>query len=176
MIFHETPLPGAFVLEPEPIVDERGSFARTFSADEFAARGLETSIVQCNLSVNTQRGTLRGMHYQAAPYDEAKVVSCVRGALYDVIVDLRPESPTYCRWFGVELTVDNGRQLYVPKGFAHGFQTLVDETAVSYLMSERYSPAHARGVRWDDPVFAIEWPEAERIISPKDRSYPDFVA
>ena len=132
--------------------------------------------MQCNLSVNTRRGTLRGMHYQAAPYEEAKVVACTRGGLYDVIVDLRADSATYCRWFGIELTAANGRLLYVPKGFAHGFQTLVDETAVSYLMSERYSPAHARGVRWDDAAFGIDWPAAERIISEKDRSYPDFVA
>ena len=175
MIFRETPIPGAYLIELEPLVDERGSFARTFAVDEFEAHGLETRVVQCNTSVNDRAGTLRGMHYQVPPRAEAKLVRCARGAIFDVVVDLRPESPTYCAWYGAELSAANGRMLFVPVGLAHGFQSLEDDTEVLYQMSEAYSPEHARGVRWDDPAFGIEWPEAaERTISPRDREYPDF--
>jgi dTDP-4-dehydrorhamnose 3,5-epimerase len=175
MIFRETPLAGAILIELEPVADERGSFARTFAADEFAAHGLETRVVQCNTSTNARAGTLRGLHYQAAPRAEAKLVRCVRGAIFDVVVDLRPGSPTYCDWYGVELSASNLRMLFVPVGLAHGFQTLVDDAEVLYQMSEEYSAEHARGVRWDDPAFGIEWPEADpRTISVRDRDYADF--
>ncbi len=174
MIFAETPLPGAFVIDVEPVTDERGSFARTFSRDEFDEHGLNSAVVQCNVSFNRRRGTLRGMHYQADPYGECKLVRCTLGAIYDVIVDLRRASPTYCRWFAVELTADNRRMLYIPEGVAHGFQTLAGESEVFYQMSQSYAPAHARGVRWDDPTFAIRWPDDDRIMSERDRTYPDF--
>lgn len=176
MIFRETPLAGAFVIELERIEDERGWFARTFAAAEFEEHGLEAVVVQCNLSFNARRGTLRGMHYQAEPYGECKLVRCTRGLLYDVVVDLRPDSPTFRRWHGVELRAESGLMLYLPKGLAHGFQTLADGTEVFYQMSERHVPSHARGVRWDDPAFAIEWPEDERIISERDRTFPDFTS
>jgi dTDP-4-dehydrorhamnose 3,5-epimerase len=175
MIFRETPIAGAYVIELEPHVDERGSFARTFDASEFAARGLDTRVVQCNTSANVRAGTLRGLHYQLPPHAESKLVRCVRGSIYDVIVDLRPDSQTYCDWHGVELSASNLRTLFVPVGLAHGFQTLEDDTEVLYQMSEEYSAAHARGVRWDDPLFAIEWPPvAERTISNRDREFADF--
>jgi dTDP-4-dehydrorhamnose 3,5-epimerase len=174
MIFAETPLPGAFVIDVEPVADERGSFARTFSRDEFEEHGLNAAVVQCNVSFNARRGTLRGMHYQADPYGECKLVRCTLGAIYDVIVDLRPESPAYCRWFAVELTAENRRMLYIPEGLAHGFQTLADGSEVFYQMSQSYAPSHARGVRWDDPSFGIRWPDAERIMSERDRTYPNF--
>lgn len=176
MRFVETRLPGAFVLETEPIRDERGFFARTFCQREFEARGLDPRIAQCNLSYNRRRGTLRGMHYQAAPHAEAKVVACVRGAIWDVVVDLRPDSPTFRAWFGLELAAGSGRALYVPEGFAHGFQTLTDDAEVFYQMSEFYHPESARGVRWNDPAFGIEWPLAEPEMSPRDRQWPDFLA
>jgi dTDP-4-dehydrorhamnose 3,5-epimerase len=172
--FTEAPLAGAWVIELELLRDERGFFARTFDAEEFRQRGLETAIVQCNTSFNERSGTLRGMHYQADPDGECKLVRSIRGAIYDVIVDLRADSETYCRWFAVELTADNALMLYVPKGLAHGFQTLTDGSEVAYQMSHVHVPAQARGVRWDDPAFEIEWPEAERTISDKDRSYPNF--
>jgi dTDP-4-dehydrorhamnose 3,5-epimerase len=175
MIFRETPIAGAVLIELEPLTDERGSFARTFSRDEFAAQGLATDVVQCNASTNARAGTLRGLHYQAAPFEEAKLVRCVRGSLYDVVVDLRAESPTYCAWYGVELSPSNGRMLFVAAGLAHGFQTLEDDTEVLYQMSAGYSAEHARGVRWDDPAFGIEWPDADvRTISERDRDYADF--
>jgi dTDP-4-dehydrorhamnose 3,5-epimerase len=175
MILVDTPLPGAYVIELERLEDDRGWFARTFAAEEFAAQGLNPAVVHCNVSFNSRAGTLRGMHYQVAPHAECKLVRCTRGAIYDVIVDLRADSATYLRWFGARLDADEGRSLYVPEGFAHGFQTLVDESEVLYQMSHEYAPAHARGVRWDDPAFAIEWPEAERTISERDRTYPDFI-
>jgi dTDP-4-dehydrorhamnose 3,5-epimerase len=170
----ETPLAGAFVIELDLLRDERGFFARTFDADEFRQHDLEPAVAQCNTSFNERAGTLRGMHYQADPDGECKLVRCTRGAIYDVIVDLRSGSETYCRWFAVELSPDNGRMLYVPKGLAHGFQTLADGSEVAYQMSHVYVPEQARGVRWDDPAFGIEWPEAERTISDRDRAYPDF--
>ena len=174
MVFRETPIAGAVLIELERLVDERGSFARTFAADEFAAHELETRVVQCNTSTNVRAGTLRGLHYQVPPRTEAKLVRCVRGSLYDVVVDLRPESPTYCAWYGVELSASNLRMLSVAAGLAHGFQTLEADTEVLYQMSETYSAEHARGVRWDDPVFGIEWPDADvRTLSPRDRDYPD---
>jgi dTDP-4-dehydrorhamnose 3,5-epimerase len=174
MIFTETPLAGAFVIDVEPAADERGIFARTFSRDEFEEYGLNPDVVQCNTSFNAKTGTLRGMHYQAAPHGECKLVRCTRGSIYDVIIDLRRDSPTYCGWFAVELTVDNRRALYIPEGLAHGFQTLEDASEVLYQMSERYAPSHARGVRWDDPAFGIRWPDAKRTMSEKDASYPYY--
>lgn len=175
MIFEQTPIGGAFLITLEPVADERGSFARTFSADEFEAHGLDARVVQCNVSTNVRAGTLRGLHYQAEPRAEAKLVRCSRGAIFDVVVDLRAGSPTRLRWFGAELSAGNGRMLFVPAGLAHGFQTLVDDSEVVYQMSEAYSPEHARGVRWDDPAFGIEWPPApSRTLSERDRTYADY--
>lgn len=174
MIFTETILSGAFIIHPERIEDARGFFARTWCERECAAHGLNTRIVQCSVSVNKQRGTLRGLHYQAAPYQEAKLVRCTRGSIYDVIVDLRPASPTCRRHVGVMLSAENGRMVYVPEGCAHGFQTLEDDTEVAYQMSEFYSPDYARGVRWNDPAFGIDWPPDDRIILDRDRDYADF--
>jgi len=169
-------LPGAWVIEPDLVADERGWFARTFDAEEFRARELDPAVVQCNLSFNARAGTLRGMHYQAEPYGEAKLVRCARGTIFDVAVDLRSESDTRCRWCGVELSAENYRGFYMPAGLAHGFQTLTDDCEILYQMSHRYVSEAARGVRFDDPAFAIEWPEpaGERIMSERDRSYPDF--
>jgi dTDP-4-dehydrorhamnose 3,5-epimerase len=173
--FTPAPLEGAWLIDLEPIADERGSFARTWCAREMEAHGLATRVVQCSVSRNTRKATLRGMHWQAAPHEETKVVRCTRGAVFDVIVDLRPGSGTFRRWFGAELSAANGRALYVPAGFAHGFQTIEDDTEVAYQMSESHHPESARGVRWDDPAFSIEWPHAaSRIIHPKDLAYPDF--
>ncbi|MBD0370381.1 MAG: dTDP-4-dehydrorhamnose 3,5-epimerase [Pyrinomonadaceae bacterium] len=174
MKFTETPLKGAYVLEMEPHRDERGYFARTWCREELEAHGLNSRLEQCSTSFNIRRGTLRGMHYQAEPYAEAKLVRCTRGALYDVIVDLRADSPTFKKWFAVELTASNLLMLYVPEGFAHGFQTLADETEVSYQISEVYRPEYARGVRWNDPAFEIRWPVEERLMSERDRSFQDF--
>jgi dTDP-4-dehydrorhamnose 3,5-epimerase len=171
MIFRETALPGAFVIEPERIVDERGFFARSWCQREFKDRGLDDNLLQCNISYNKKKGTLRGMHYQEPPFAETKLVRCTRGALYDVIIDLRPNSKTFLKWIAEELTADNYRMLYVPKGFAHGFQTLEDDTEVFYQMSEFYAPEYSRGVRWNDPLFNIVWPDAERTISDKDQQY-----
>ena len=172
MIFTEAPIPGAWVIEPEPVHDERGWFARTFDAAEFRARGLDDRVVQESLSYNARAGTLRGLHYQASPYEEAKLVRCPRGAILDVIVDLRESTPDYGRSFSVELDAPTGRMLYVPEGLAHGFQTLFDDTEVHYRMNREYAPKHARGVRWDDPSLGIEWPEADRIISERDQRLP----
>lgn len=176
MEFSETPIPGAYLIELEPIADERGWFARTFDREEFERRGLEPAVVQCNASFNEHAGTLRGMHLQAEPHGEPKLVRCTRGAVFDVIVDLRPDSPAHRRWHGVELTPDNGRMLYIPVGVAHGFQTLADGSEVGYQMGHEYVPDSAGGVRWDDPAFGIDWPAppSERVISPKDASYPDY--
>jgi dTDP-4-dehydrorhamnose 3,5-epimerase len=172
--FTETPLAGAFVVELDLLRDERGYFARTFDAGEFAERGLDASVVQCNTSFNERRGTLRGMHYQAAPNGEAKLVRCTRGSVYDVAVDLRDGAPTRGRWFGVELSADNGRMLYIPAGMAHGFQALEDDTELHYQMSHHYVPEAARGVRFDDPAFGIEWPLPDPIVSERDRGFADF--
>lgn len=169
MRFIETRLQGAYIIEPEPIEDERGFFARTFCAREFEAQGLNPCVAQCNISYNKKKGTLRGMHYQAEPHAEAKLVRCTRGALYDVIIDLRPQSPTFKEWTAVELTADNRRMLYIPEGFAHGFQTLENDTEVFYLMSAFYRPECSQGVRWDDSTFNIVWPEKQPIISNRDR-------
>jgi dTDP-4-dehydrorhamnose 3,5-epimerase len=176
MRFNETPLPGVWVIELDLLGDERGWFARTFDADEFAQRGLDPAVVRCNASFNARRDTLRGMHYQAVPHGESKLVRCVRGTIFDVAVDLRADSPTYCRCHGVELSAANHLAFYIPAGLAHGFQTLVDGCEVVYQMGHRYVPDAARGVRWDDPAFSIAWPEAhgKRIISEKDCQYPDF--
>ena len=172
MKFTETRLKGAFIIEPELLKDERGFFARTFCQKEFKVHGLNPKLVQCSLSYNKHRGILRGMHYQVAPKAETKLVRCTQGAIYDVIIDLRPGSPTYCQWIGVELNAKNRKMLYVPEGFSHGFQTLEDDTEVFYQMSEFYAPEYAHGVRWDDPVFGIKWPEVKNcIISKKDSNY-----
>jgi dTDP-4-dehydrorhamnose 3,5-epimerase len=177
MIFKETELKGAFVIELERFEDERGFFASVWSEREFAEYGLNSRLAQCNLSYNKKQGTLRGMHYQVKPYREAKLVRCTAGAIYDVMIDLRKDSTTFKQWIGVELTASNRLMLYVPEDFAHGFQTLAPDTEVVYQVSEGYSPGHARGVRWNDPAFGIEWPEADtRIIIARDCEYPDFAA
>ena len=175
MIFVPTALPGAFLIEPERQEDSRGFFARTWCAREFQAHGFNTRLAQCSVSFNKRKGTLRGMHYQAAPHQEAKLVRCTRGSIHDVIIDLRPTSPAYKQHVAAKLTDENRTMLYIPEGFAHGFQTLADDTEVFYQMSEFYSPDHARGVRWNDPVFAVAWPPDDRIILDRDQSYPDFV-
>ena len=173
MIFTETKLKGAYIIEPEPIKDGRGFFARAWCKQEFKKQGLITDFVQANISFNAKAGTLRGMHYQIAPYEEIKLIRCTRGAIFDVIIDLRPESVSYRQWISVELSADNYRMLYIPKGFAHGFQTLLDISEVYYLHSEYYVPKASTGVRWDDPAFSIEWPETlRRILSDKDRNWP----
>ncbi|HMA34039.1 MAG TPA: dTDP-4-dehydrorhamnose 3,5-epimerase [Chloroflexia bacterium] len=176
MIFTELSLRGAFLIDPQRLEDERGFFARTWCAREFAAQGLNVHLAQCNISFNGRKGTVRGLHYQAAPHEEVKLVRCTMGAIYDVIVDLRADSPTFRRWVAVELTAANRRLVYVPAGCAHGFQTLADSTEVFYQMSEFYAPESARGVRWDDPTLAIAWPRiANRIISERDAAYPDYL-
>lgn len=174
MTFVETPIPGAWVVELEGVEDERGTFARTFDAEEFRRRGLNPKVIECSISFNPRRGTLRGLHYQAEPHAECKLIRCTRGAIFDVLVDLRPKSPMYRGWFGVELTSDNGKLVYAPKGVAHGLLTLVNETEVSYQISASYEPEAARGVRWDDPAFGIHWPGPVRVISERDRSYRDL--
>lgn len=174
MRFTETTLAGAYVVESEAAEDERGHFVRNFCRDEFAARGLDTRVAQTSTSFNHKRGTLRGMHFQTEPFPEAKLVRCARGAIFDVIVDLRRESETYGRWFGVELSDANRRSLYVPPHFAHGFQTLEDATEVFYQISEFYHPECARGLRWDDAALGIEWPLPVSVISERDRAFPDF--
>ncbi len=202
MLFTETKLKGAFLIEPEKLEDERGFFARSFCAREFEEHGLNPRVVQCNISYNVRKGTLRGMHYQVAPYEEAKLVRCTTGGIYDVIIDLRPNSNTYCQWIGFELSSPRSplptncsplaahssqptahcspltahcyRMLYVPEGFAHGFLTLQDNTEVFYQMSEFYAPDTARGLRWNDPAFGIEWPLEPAVLSEKDRNYPEF--
>ena len=174
MIFEETSLAGAYLVQIERREDARGFFARSWDTREFAARGLADVTVQANISYNTARGTLRGMHWQAAPYQETKLVRCTRGAIYDVIIDLRAGSPTYRQHFGVELTEENRTALYVPKDFAHGFITLTDGTEVTYLMSEEYRPGYDRGGRYDDPAFMIAWPAEVAVISDKDLSWPIY--
>lgn len=174
MRFVPAAIEGVVMIEPEPAQDARGFFARTFCVREFEARGLEHAYVQHSLSYSAARGTLRGMHFQRAPHEEAKVVSCTKGAIRDVLVDLRPGSTTYRRWEGFDLTAENRRSLYVPKGVAHGFQTLLPDTEVSYLISAFYAPEAASGVRHDDPSFGIEWPLPVEVISERDLGWPDF--
>ena len=173
MKFTETALKGAYIVEIERFSDERGFFGRTFCSKEFAEHGLNPNLVQCSTSYNCKKGTLRGMHFQAAPFEEAKFVRCTMGAVYDVIIDLRPASPTYRKWVGTELTAENRTALYIPVGFAHGFLTLEDRSELFYQMSEYWSPPHGRGVRWDDPAFAIKWPMQPLVLSPKDAAYPN---
>jgi dTDP-4-dehydrorhamnose 3,5-epimerase len=175
MIFTETKLRGSYQIDLELRTDERGYFARSFCQQEFITHGLKPAIAQSNVSFNKKKGTLRGMHFQISPKAEAKLVRCTRGAIYDVIIDLRPESTTYCSWVSVELTANNHRMLYVPEGFAHGFQTLEDDSEVFYQMFEFYSLEHARGVRWDDPEFRIVWPLPDPVMSDKDRTYPLYI-
>ncbi len=172
MRFVPTPLPGAWTIEIDVLRDQRGHFARVYCEREFAAHGLVSRFVQANLSGNLRRGTLRGLHYQAAPHEEARVVRCTQGAVYDVMVDLRRESPTYLRWHAVELSRANGRAAYVPSGFAHGFQTLEDDTELLYLMSEFFVPEAGRGLHWADPVLAVAWPLPDPVVSERDRAHP----
>jgi len=174
MIFHETDLAGVVVVEMQLLCDERGFFARSWCEREFSEHSLNPKLVQCSISFNKERGTLRGVHHQAAPNPEAKLVRCTRGSLYDVALDLRPDSVTYLKWTAAELTAENHRALYIPEGCAHGFLTLEDHTEVLYQMSEFYHPDAARGVRWNDPAFGIEWPGKVEVISERDRTYPDF--
>jgi len=174
MTFKETKLQGAYIIEPEMLIDERGAFARTFCRKDFESHGLNGSISQCSISLNTRKYTLRGMHYQKNPCAEAKLVRCSRGVIYDVIVDLREDSLTFKQWTSVEISAENRKMVYVPVDFAHGFQTLTDDTEVIYQMSEFYSPSHADGFRWNDPSFKIKWPSDNFVISSKDQSYPDF--
>ena len=174
MIFTETGLSGAFVVDIEKHADERGFFARSWCQHEFEARGLAPRLAQCNISFNAAKGTLRGMHYQVKPFEEAKLIRCTMGALYDVIVDIRPDSPSFRQHFGVLLTPQNRRMLYVPEGFAHGFLTIEDDTEIFYQMSEFFAPDSARGFRWNDPAFAITWPAEIQVISERDGNYPAF--
>jgi dTDP-4-dehydrorhamnose 3,5-epimerase len=174
MIFTETKLKGAYTIDIQRHEDHRGFFARGWCQREFEEHGLVPQVVQSNISYNIARGTLRGMHYQVEPYGETKLVRCTRGAVHDVIVDLRPDSPTYLQWLGVDLSAENYRMLFVPVGFAHGFQTLTDDVEVTYQVSQFYAPASERGARYNDPAFGIEWPLTVQVISDKDRSWPDF--
>lgn len=176
MIFTETELKGAFIIEMEPIRDNRGFFARAWCQKEFEEHGLITNFVQANVTFSPQRGTLRGLHYQIAPHEEVKLVRCTRGAIYDVIIDLRPESSTYKQCLGTELTADNRKMIYIPGGFAHGYQILMNDTEVFYQVGQFYAPEHERGIRWDDPAFEIDWPIAgPLILSKKDTRWPDYL-
>jgi dTDP-4-dehydrorhamnose 3,5-epimerase len=172
MIFTESPLPGAFLVDLAPIADDRGFFARTYCAEDFAAKGVGVELHQCSVSYNTVKGTLRGLHYQRAPHEEHKLVRCTAGAIFDVIVDIRPQSSHFRRWFGTALTAQNRRSLFIPPGFAHGFITLSDDAEVYYMISVPHAPEFARGFRWNDPAFAIQWPMAPTVISPRDAGYP----
>jgi dTDP-4-dehydrorhamnose 3,5-epimerase len=175
MIFTETKIKGVYVIEPELLMDERGFFARSFCKEEFQKHGLDFDIVQCNISYNKKKGTLRGMHYQVPPFEEAKIVSCTKGSIYDVVIDLRRDSPTYCKWIASNLTHENFKMVYIPKGCAHGFQTVKDDTMVYYQMGERFHPECAQGVWWDDPLFLITWPmRHDATISDKDKQYEIF--
>ena len=170
--FTETSLPGAYLVDLVPKSDARGFFARSYSPQEFAAQGLGPELRECSVSYSARKATLRGMHYQIAPHEEHKLVRCTGGAIFDVIVDLRPASSHYCRWFGTEINAENRRALFIPPGFAHGFITLADHSEVFYMISVAHSSAHARGVRWNDPSFGIEWPLQPRVIAPRDAEYP----
>jgi dTDP-4-dehydrorhamnose 3,5-epimerase len=175
MTVTDTAIPGVFVIESDAFHDDRGWFTPAWVASELDARGLSARIAQCSMAFNRARGTIRGLHFQAAPFEEVKTVRVLRGAIFDVAVDIRPASPTFKQWVGVELTAANGRMLYVPEGFAHGYQTLDDETEILYFVSTAYSPAHQRGVRWNDPAFGVRWPlGAPTKIHDRDRAYPDF--
>lgn len=176
MIFTETKLKGAFLIEPKKFEDARGFFATSWSAREFESHGISPRLVDCNISYNVSKGTLRGMHFQREPHPQAKLVRCTRGRIYDVAIDLRPDSPTFRQWAGAELTAENHLMLFIPEGFAHGFLTLEDDTEVFYQVSEVYSPECADGVRWNDPAFGVEWPGEVRVIIERDRDYPDFTA
>ena len=176
MIFTETKLKGAFIIEIEKREDERGFFARAWCKKEFEAHGLTSHMVQANIAFSRKKGTLRGMHYQASPYEEAKLIRCIKGGIFDVIIDLRPDSPTYKEWFGLQLISDNYKMLYAPEGFAHGYKTLIDKTEAFYQVTQFYAPESERGVRWDDPAFDIEWPEPnDLVISEKDKNWPDYL-
>lgn len=174
MIFTETELHGLFIIEPEKLGDERGFFSRTWCKKEFEAHGLNSNLVQCSVSFNQKQGTIRGMHYQSRPFEEAKLVRCTQGVIWDVVIDLRADSPTFKKWFAIKLTADNRKMLYVPETFAHGFQTLEDNSEVFYQITEYYSPENSRGIRWNDPAFSINWPMTDIVISRKDQAYPDF--
>jgi dTDP-4-dehydrorhamnose 3,5-epimerase len=174
MIFSETRLKGAFLIEPERKEDHRGFFARTWCEQEFESHGLNPRLVQCSISFNKKKGTLRGMHFQIAPFEETKLVRCTKGEIFDVIIDLRPNSKTFKKHFSVILNEENRLMLYIPGGIAHGFQTMADNTEVFYQMSQFYSPEHSSGVRWNDPAFGIQWPQDDRIIIDRDLNYPDF--
>ncbi len=174
MRFTETRLQGAYIIDVERIEDERGFFALTWARNDIVARGLNPDLVQCNLSYNHRAGTVRGMHWQIAPHAETKLVRCTRGGIFDVVVDLRDDSPTYLQWVGAELTAENRRALYIPEGCAHGFQTLEDDTEVLYMLTEQYTPGAARGMRWDDPATDVTWPQPVTVISERDAQYPDF--
>ncbi len=174
MIFTETPLHGACIITPERIMDHRGFFARAWCRKEFEAHGLSTVLTQSNISFNYKKGTLRGMHFQKPPHEEVKLIRCTAGSIYDVIIDLRPHSSTYMKWTAIELTAENRKMLYVPAGFAHGYQTLTDNSEVFYQVSQYYTPDAEGGVRWNDPAIQIEWPDGYRIISEKDQKWPDF--
>ncbi|MCX7632622.1 MAG: dTDP-4-dehydrorhamnose 3,5-epimerase [Turneriella sp.] len=174
MKFHPTPLKDAFIIELEKRGDERGFFARAFCVKEFDAHGIDRNVVQINNSLSVQKYTLRGMHYQLPPHAETKIVRCIRGALYDVILDLREDSPTFGQWFAAELSAENRNMMVVPKGFAHGFLTLEDNTEALYLVTEFYAPQAERGLRYNDPRFGIKWPHEPAVISDKDRTWPDF--
>jgi dTDP-4-dehydrorhamnose 3,5-epimerase len=174
MQFHHTSLAGVFEISLDRLMDERGFFARSWCQEEFRNKGLNPNLAQCNISFNIYKGTLRGMHYQAPPYPEAKLVRCTKGAIYDVVVDLRPGSSTFTEWIGVRLSAADRNMVYVPEGCAHGFLTLEDETEIFYQMSEFFHPESTRGVRWNDPQFKIEWPGEVNVLSERDRSYPDF--
>lgn len=175
MKFTPLPLGEAYLVELEPAFDDRGFFARSWCAEEFGQHGLSITLAQCSISFNTKRGTLRGMHYQEKPHAETKLVRCSAGAILDVIVDLRPTSPSYCKWFGIDLTATNRKMVYVPEGFAHGYQALTDNAEVFYLISEKYQSEYSKGVRWDDPLFGIVWPIPQPILSERDRSFPNYV-
>jgi len=175
MKFTELALPGAHLIEVEPIYDSRGFFARSWCTSEFQAQGLVSNFVQSNISYNQQKSILRGLHYQAEPHGEVKIVRCTQGVIFDVLVDLRPHSPTFKKWIGYELSAQNRRMLYLPEGIAHGFQTLTPESEVFYQMSQFYNPTAARGVRWDDPALGISWPDPTHpVLSERDRTFPDF--
>jgi dTDP-4-dehydrorhamnose 3,5-epimerase len=174
MIFTETKINGVYVIEPELRRDERGFFARSFCKEEFEKNGLDSDIVQCNISYNRKKGILRGMHYQAQPHEEVKIVSCTKGAIYDVVLDLRKESETCRQWVAVELSDKNFKMVYIPKGCAHGFQTLKNDVVVCYQMTEFFHPECAHGVKWDDSVFGIQWPTGRKIISEKDQQFPGY--